>query len=243
MPTYYHKSLRIESLLPVVRQFVLAAVVTLQTFTAVPALRADTAPGFTSPTTVTFPQGVRDTFTIATTGIPVPKITSSGKLPGSVRFIDNGDGTATLSGKPGNGLGQVGDYHLTFTASNGVAPNATQSFTLTVTRPPLITSVNNATFVVGTTNSFTVTTRNTHPKSTLSLTGNLPGGVTFAPHNDGTATLSGTPVLGSQGIYFLTITATNGSNPDSVQVFTLTVQGVAPVTHAPTITSAASTAF
>jgi Putative Ig domain len=242
MPTHYPKSLRIESVLRVVRRSLLA-VVTLSTFIVTPPLVADIAPSFTSPTSVTFPQGVRDTFTITTTGIPVPKITSSGKLPGSVRFVDNGDGTATLSGKPGNGLGQVGDYHLTFTASNGVAPNATQNFTLTVTRPPLITSVNNATFVVGTANTFTVTTRNTHPKSTLSLTGNLPGGVTFVPHNDGTATLSGTPVPGSQGIYFVTITATNGSKPDSIQVFTLTVQNAAPVTHAPTITSAASTTF
>ena len=241
MPTHYPKSLRIESLLRVVRRSVLATVLTLRTFTAVPALQADTAPGFTSATNVTFPQGVRDSFTITTTGIPVPKITSSGKLPGSVRFIDNGDGTATLSGRPGNGLGQVGDYNVTFTASNGVAPNATQSFTLTVTRPPLITSVNNATFVVGTASVFTVATRNTHPKTTLSFTGSLPGGVTFVPNNNGTATLSGTPVAGSQGIYFLTITASNGSQPDAVQVFALTVQNVAPVTHAPTITSAAST--
>src|SRR5690242_5089276 len=107
MPTHYPNSLRIGSLLRVVRQFVLAAVVILPTFTAVPVLLADTAPSFTSANNVTFPQGVRDTFTITTTGIPVPKITLSGKLPGSVRFIDNGDGTATLSGKPGNGLGQV----------------------------------------------------------------------------------------------------------------------------------------
>jgi Putative Ig domain len=219
----------------------LAAVI-LPTFTVAPALLADAAPSITSANNVTFPQGVRDTFTITTTGIPVPKITLSGKLPGSVRFIDNGDGTATLSGKPGNGLGQVGNYALTFTASNGVAPNATQNFTLTVTRPPLITSVNNATFVVGTANTFIVTTRNTHPKTTLSFTGNLPGGVTFVP-NSGTATLSGTPAAGSKGIYFLTITASNGSYPDSIQVFTLTVQGTAPVTHAPTITSAASTTF
>ncbi|PYK80766.1 MAG: hypothetical protein DME38_02330 [Verrucomicrobia bacterium] len=243
MPTHSTKSLRIESLLRVVRRLVLATVVTLPTFTAVPALLADSAPSFTSPTSVTFPQGVRDTFTITTTGIPVPKITLSGKLPGSVRFVDNGDGTATLSGKPGNGLGQVGDYNLTFTASNGVAPNATQSFTLTVTRPPLITSVNNATFVVGTASTFTVTTRNTQPKTTLSYTGSLPGGVTFVPHNNGTATLSGTPAAGSGGIYFLTITGTNGSYPDTVQIFTLTVQGSAPVTKAPTITSAASTTF
>jgi len=243
MPTHYPKRLRIESLLRVVRRLVFAAVATLPTFSAIPALRADTAPSFTSATSVNFPQGVRDTFTVTTTGIPIPKITSSGKLPGSVRFVDNGDGTATLSGRPGNGLGQVGDYHLTFTASNGVAPNATQNFTLTVTRPPLITSVNNATFVVGTANTFTVSTRNTQPKTTLSYTGSLPGGVTFVPHNNGTATLSGTPSAGSQGIYFLTITGTNGFPPNAVQVFTLTVQGTAPVTHAPTITSAANTTF
>ncbi|HKR32147.1 MAG TPA: putative Ig domain-containing protein [Terriglobales bacterium] len=243
MPTHYPKRLRIESLLRVVRRLLFAAVITLPTFTAVPVLLADVAPSFNSPNSVTFPQGVRDNFTITTTGIPVPKITLSGKLPGSVRLVDNGDGTATLSGKPGNGLGQVGDYHLTFTASNGVAPNATQNFTLTVTRPPLITSVNNATFVVGTPNTFTVTTRNSQPKTSLSYTGRLPGGVTFVPNNAGTATLSGTPTAGSEGIYVLTITGTNGHPPDAVQFFTLTVQDVAPVTHAPTITSAASTTF
>jgi hypothetical protein len=242
MPTPSPKSLRIGLTLRAVRRFVLAAVI-LPTFTAVPVLLADTAPSFTSATGVTFPQGVGDNFTITTTGVPVPKITSSGKLPGGIKFVDNGDGTATLSGRPGNGLGVLGDYALTFTASNGVLPNATQNFTLTITRPPRITSVNNATFIVGTPNTFTVTTRNTQPKTTLSYTGTLPGGVTFVPNNNGTATLSGTPVAGSQGIYFLTITGTNNHPPDAVQVFTLTVQKVAPVTHAPTITSAASTTF
>jgi hypothetical protein len=113
-------------------------------------LAADTAPTFTSATSVIFPQGIQDTFTINTSGNPVAKITSSGKLPGGVKFVDNGDGTATLSGRPGGGLGLVGDYSLTFIASNGVLPTGTQNFTLTITRPPRITSVNNATFVVGT---------------------------------------------------------------------------------------------
>ena len=178
MSTHYLASLRIESLLRVVRRFVLAAVI-LPTFTAVPALLADTAPSFTSANSVTFPQGIRDTFTITTTGIPVPKITSSGHLPGGLKFVDNGDGTATLSGRPGGGNGLLGDYALTFTASNGVSPAGTQNFTLTITRPPRITSVNNATFVVGTANTFTITTRSTVPKTTLSYTGTLPGGVTF----------------------------------------------------------------
>jgi hypothetical protein len=242
MATHLPKNLHIEFLLRFFQRFILAAAI-LVSFATAAALLADTAPSFTSATSVTFPQGILDTFTVTATGVPVPKITLSGHLPGGVKFVDNGDGTATLSGVPGNGLGLVGDYALTFTASNGVAPNATQNFTLTISRPPRITSVNNATFIVGTANTFTVATRNTQPKTTLSFTGSLPGGVTFVPHNNGTATLSGTPAAGSEGIYFLTITGTNGSPPDAVQVFTLTVQGTAPVTHAPTITSAASTTF
>lgn len=242
MCTRYSESLRIEILLGVFRRFFVSAVI-LSMFTIASVLLANTAPSITSTTNVTFPQGVRDSFTITTTGVPVAKITESGKLPGGVKFVDNGDGTATLSGVPGNGFGLLGDYALTFTASNGVAPNATQNFTLTVTRPPRITSVNNATFVVGTANIFTVYTRNTQPKTTLSYAGSLPGGVTFVPHNNGTATLSGTPAAGSEGIYFLTITGTNGFPPDAIQVFTLTVKDVAPVTHAPTITSVASTTF
>src|SRR5207244_3667250 len=184
-----------------------------------------------------------DTFTITTSANPVAKITSSGKLPGGVKFVDNGDGTATLSGRPGGGLGLVGDYPLTFTASNGVSPAGTQNFTLTITRPPRITSVNNATFVVGTAKTFTITTRNSVPKATLSFTGTLPGGVTFTPLANGTATLSGTPVAGSEGVYFLTITAASGTPPDAVQLFTLTVQDAPPVSQAPAITSSSSTTF
>jgi len=210
---------------------------------APPRLAADTAPTFTSATSVDFPQGIEDTFTITTSGDPVAKITASGKLPGGVKFVDNGDGTATLSGRPGSGLGLVGDYALTFTASNGVLPAATQNFTLTITRPPRITSVNNATFVVGTAKTFTITTRNTVPKATLSFTGTLPGGVTFTPLSNGTATLSGMPVAGSEGVYFLTITAANGTPPDAMQLFTLTVQDTAPVTQAPAIISSPSTTF
>ena len=206
-------------------------------------MATDTVPTFTSATSAIFPQGIQDTFTITTSGDPVAKITSSGKLPGVVKFVGNGAGTATLSGRPGGGLGLVGDYALTFTASNGVPPAGTQNFTLTITRPPRITSVNNATFVVGTAKTFTITTRNSVPKATLSFTGTLPGGVTFTPLANGTATLSGTPVAGSEGVYFLTITAANGTLPNAVQLFTLRVQDAPPVPQAPAIISSASTTF
>ena len=91
---------------------------------------------FTSPSTVTFPQGFYSSFTVTTSGDPVPAITKAGKLPGGVKFVDNGDGTATISGRPGGGQGLIGDYVLTLTASNGMDPPATQNFTLTIINLP-----------------------------------------------------------------------------------------------------------
>ncbi len=198
---------------------------------------------FTSAPAATFPQSYYTSFSITTSGNPIPTITQTGKLPGGVKFTDNGDGTATLSGRPGNGQGLVGDYALVLTASNGINPPATQNFTLTVSSPPRIVSANNATFVVGTSNSFTVKALKTVPKSTLSVTGTLPAGVTFTAHNNGTATLSGTPAAGSEGTYQITLTAQNGTVPNATQLFTLTVQEAVPISRAPTITSAASVTF
>jgi hypothetical protein len=67
---------------------------------------------------------------VTTTGVPTPTVGLTGMLPEGISFSDNGDGTATLSGTPGPG--SAGEYALTLTASNGVAPDATQAFTLTV---------------------------------------------------------------------------------------------------------------
>ncbi len=80
----------------------------------------------------------------ATRRPPSPK---SGSLPTGVTFTDNGDGTATLAGTPS--AGTRGSYAITLKASNGVSPNATQSFTLTVDAAPAITSADATTFTVG----------------------------------------------------------------------------------------------
>ena len=53
-----------------------------------------------------------------------------GPLPGWLTLTDNGDGTATLSGTPGNG--DVGDVDITLTVDDGNA-QASQPFTITVT--------------------------------------------------------------------------------------------------------------
>jgi len=88
------------------------------------------APAITSAGSAIFIIGEDNTFTVTATGIPTPAIQRSGTLPSGVTFTDNGNGTATLAGIPMVGSASV--YNLTITASNGVLPNATQNFTLTV---------------------------------------------------------------------------------------------------------------
>jgi hypothetical protein len=91
---------------------------------------AETAPTITSAASTTSVVGVAKTFTVQSTGIPTPSITETGALPSGMSFTDNGNGTATLAGTPASG--SAGTYVLSITASNGVVPAASQSFTLTV---------------------------------------------------------------------------------------------------------------
>ena len=166
----------------------------------------------------------------------------SGALPSGVTFTDNGDGTATLSGTPATGTAGTSPYQITITASNGVSPDASQSFTLTVNKAPVaptITSDPDPTFVVGTAGTFSVTTTG-NPVAKITESGNLPAGVTFADNGDGTATLAGTPAAGTRGNYPFTITASNGVGTDATQSFTLTVN---PANAAPVITSANAATF
>jgi subtilase family serine protease len=186
----------------------------------------------TSASSATFTTGVTGSFAVTTTGFPTPALNETGPLPSAVQFTDNGNGTATLSGPPNSGAG--GQYPITVTASNGTAPNVSQSFTLTVAQPPAITSASAAAFAFGIAGSFTVTTTG-YPTPALSRSGSLPNGVNFTDNGNGTGTLSGIPT--SSGSFPITITASNGSLPNAPQSFTLTVN------QAPAITSASSTAF
>ena len=95
----------------------------------------------------TFTVGVPASFQVVATGTPTPTLTEIGTLPTGITFtaapavstdhsamdsraLPNGTVTGTLSGTPAPGT--AGDYQITFVASNGIPPDATQSFTLTV---------------------------------------------------------------------------------------------------------------
>ncbi len=182
------------------------------------AYQAGTAPAITSTGSATLTAGTAGSFTVTTSGDPAAAITESGTLPSGVTFTDNGDGTATLAGTPAAGTG--GTYPLTVTASNGVSPDATQSFTLTVEEAPAITSPASATLIGGVGDSVTVTTTG-FPVPALAESGSLPAGVTFTDNGNGTATIAATANAASVSTF--RVTASNGVSPAATQAFTLTV--------------------
>ena len=81
----------------------------------------------TSSSSITFNQGTPGTLQVSTTGYPAPSLTETGTLPTGLTFNPT---TGTLSGTPA--AGTAGTYPISFTAANGVSPNATSNFTLTV---------------------------------------------------------------------------------------------------------------
>jgi titin len=88
-------------------------------------------PSITSVGKATFFQGRSNSFTFTATGKGTPALTESGALPAGVSFQDNGNGTATLTGKPT----VTGSFTFTITAVNGIGSNATQTFRLVVLPP------------------------------------------------------------------------------------------------------------
>ena len=191
-------------------------------------------PSITSASSSTFALGSPDSFTVKAVGTAPIMITENGALPSGLSFVDNGDGMATLSGTPG--LGAQGMYPVTIIASNGVSPDATQGFTLTVGQAPAITSASSTTFTVGSPGSFTVTTTGDPPPS-ISFSGTLPSGVNLVDNGDGTATLSGTPSTGTQGSHLIGITASNGVPPEASQSFTLKAKSPPTISVSPNFTN------
>jgi hypothetical protein len=87
------------------------------------------APEITSASSTSFTKGAAGTFTVTATGSPTPSLSETGPLPTGVTFTDDGNGTATIAGTPT----VTGSFPITITAENGVTPNATQSFLVSVT--------------------------------------------------------------------------------------------------------------
>ena len=104
-----------------------------------PTVNLGVAPQITSASSTNdFTYGTSGTtFTVTTNGLPRPSLAQSGSFPAWATFTDNGDGTATISGTPT----AAGLFTFTITAHNGYGNDATQSFTLNVSKATLTPSL------------------------------------------------------------------------------------------------------
>jgi type II secretory pathway pseudopilin PulG len=178
-----------------------------------------TPPTITSMASASGQENVPFNFMVTTSGFPSgPTLTikdGGATLPSGVSFVDDGDGTATISGTPATGT--AGTYNFTITANNGVG-QATQLFTLAIGGAPAITSAQTAPFTAGVAGpAFTIQTSGTPAVNSItnaSFTGCTPTplagtGVsfTYASGSSATVTTSTTTPVNN---YTLCINASNG---------------------------------
>ena len=183
-----------------------------QVFITLTLPSAQIAPTFTgTPTVADVNQPYSFSFT-GITGSPAPTFSMSPPSIAGITLSPAGvlSGTPTVSGSA----------QITVTASNGVAPNAVKTFTLSIAgdpnRPGFLGSPPAAT--VGTPYSYSFTNITGTPTPTFSMApSSIAGGLTLSS----AGVLSGTPT--TPGSFAVTVTATNGVQPDAVQGFTVSV--------------------
>ena len=176
-----------------------------------------TPPAFTSAASTRFTEGEAGTFKVTTTGNPNADLTRTGTLPAGVGFVDNGNGTATLSGTPAGGTAGASPYAQVFTATNS-AGAPTQNFSLQVC--PVI-GVTPAGIAQPTrTNAYSQALGGSGGASPYSFgvtAGALPAGLTLSA----AGLISGT-VTGS-GAFSFTVTATDNLGCTGTRVYSGTV--------------------
>ena len=160
--------------------------------------------------------------TFQVVGTPSPVLSFKGSMPAGLRLTNNGSGTATISGF--TALLALGTHHLTLVASNGVGSGAIRSLEIVVGFAPVVLTPPTVTFVAGSQDRFVVTSVG-YPAGSVTESGTLPAGVTFAQGGNGTATLAGLPSITARGSYDLSIVAKNVFGARS-QAFTLVVGAV-----------------
>jgi hypothetical protein len=172
----------------------------------------------------TFRVGIGGSFTATAAGYPAPTFSETGALPGGVTLNPT---TGVLSGTPAAGSGGV--YHITIIASNGVLPNATQSFTLSVQDFTISASPASETVPLGKEAVYTVAVT-----SLGGLTGDVSLSCSGAPPNS-TCTVSPSSVA-LNGTSTVTIQFSAPKNVD-LGTFTLSFTGnLATLTHSKSVT-------
>ncbi|MEM7393336.1 MAG: Calx-beta domain-containing protein, partial [Verrucomicrobiota bacterium] len=185
-------------------------------------------PVFTSTSTNVVTEGVGYAYNITTSDADTPGsslILSISNRPAWLTFVDNGDGTASLSGTPGPG--DVGTHPILLRVSDGLY-TTWQIFNLSVfplggNTPPQILTTNlpNANVNLVYTGTVAAIDADGHAVA-LSVSG-LPGWAGFTDLGNNTGEITGTPTDLDIGTHFFNLHATDGFDPVQV-VLPLVVQ-------------------
>jgi hypothetical protein len=187
-----------------------------------------TSPSFTSTPVNTASEDTLYTYDITTTDedSSAQQLTiTAPTLPDWLTLTDFADGTALLDGFPStNDVGQQHSVVLLVTDEAG--NSAMQEFSITVNNvnnPPSFTSVPPLNAVEGQEYQYAITA--TDPDSdTLTITAPiLPDWLMLTDAGDGTATLSGTPGSGDEGISLVKLDVSDNAGYSEIQTFEISV--------------------
>jgi hypothetical protein len=193
----------------------------------------------TGPFSTTFYAGTNNTFTLESTGATTPVSWSSSSAPASwLKFTNNADGSATITGFPPVGTTGSFQWPIGVTAA-GSQNTYGNTYTINVSNAPVFTSVNSVDFYVGSPAGTTYALVSAN-EGTISLNSMLPTGILAGPIGDAFATgdafqltaLGGSPPTGTGGQYELQFTDTDAYGTASKQLTLNIFEG-------PTVTSPA----
>jgi uncharacterized repeat protein (TIGR01451 family)/CSLREA domain-containing protein len=208
---------------------------TQQSFTITVANTND-APAFTSTPVTSATEDSAYSYSITSSDVDAGDtltITAPTK-PSWLTLVDNGNGTATLSGTPLNQ--HVGANNVVLELTDGTV-TVQQSFTITVTNTndaPSFTSTPVTAATEDSAYSYSITAADVDAGDSVTLTApTKPAWLTFTVTGPGTATLTGTPSNADVGTHNVVLEATDGT-ATTQQSFTITV---ANTNDAPAFTS------
>jgi hypothetical protein len=192
--------------------------------------RSNFPPFFTSEPVTQGLEGELYIYTITTDDHDLPNdtlIISAPTKPGWLMFSDNGDGTASLSGTPGEV--EVGEHAVELQVADSHGLTATQAFTITVdyiNDPPVFTSEPVITAVEEVPYTYEITADDPDLVYGDTLTISVPtkpDWLTFSDNGDGTAILSGTPGKVDVGEHAVVLQVEDSHGLMATQAFIITV--------------------
>ena len=149
-------------------------------------------------------------------------------LPVWLNFTDNGDGTALLSGTPGNE--DVGEHTVGLSVRDAAGITASQSFTIAVANvnnPPKITGTPVTAASENSDYVYFITATDPDAGDRLSITtSDLPKWLSLTDNGDGTARLSGTPADADAGEHSVSLRVKDTTGETDTQSFKITVTNV-----------------